>query len=132
MKMLLPFALSSLAFAASVHAATPGEITDQVSQERLEAVVAKLVGFGTRHTLSSQTDPKRGIGAALKWTQEEFGRYSRACGNCLMIVTPSDTVTGDRGPARERRSQAGGDHLGPYRQPGDRRDELGRGRSRGQ
>jgi hypothetical protein len=70
-----------------------------VSTERLRAVVEKLVGFGTRHTLSSQTDPKRGIGASLKWTEAEFGRYSRACGGCLRIVTPSDVVTGRRVPA---------------------------------
>jgi hypothetical protein len=73
-----------------------------VSQERLHAIVEKLVSFGTRHTLSSQTDPKRGIGAALKWTEEEFTRYSRACGNCLRIVRPSDTVTGRRVPTPTR------------------------------
>ncbi|MEO7177495.1 MAG: M28 family peptidase [Allosphingosinicella sp.] len=76
----------------------PREITDEVSQDRIHAVVATLVGFGTRHTLSSQADPKRGIGAALKWTEAEFGRYSRACGGCLRTVTPSDTVTGRRVP----------------------------------
>jgi len=79
-------------------AATPQEIADQVSQDRIRAVVEKLVSFGTRHTLSSQTDPKRGIGAALRWTEAEFGRYSRACGNCLRIEKPSDVVTGRRVP----------------------------------
>ena len=39
------------------------------------------MSFGTRHTLSSQTDPKRGIGAALNWTEAEFNRYRR-CGDC--------------------------------------------------
>jgi hypothetical protein len=69
-----------------------------VREERLRAVVEKLVSFGTRHTLSSQTDPKRGIGASLRWTEAEFGRYSRACGGCLRIVTPSEVVTGRRIP----------------------------------
>ena len=59
-------------------AATPREIADAVSQERLRAIVEKLVSFGTRHTLSSQTDPKRGIGASLRWTEAEFGRYSKS------------------------------------------------------
>ena len=27
----------------------------------------KLVSFGTRHTLSDQDDPERGIGAARDW-----------------------------------------------------------------
>jgi hypothetical protein len=34
------------------------------SPARLKASVGALVGFGTRHTLSTTTDPKRGIGAA--------------------------------------------------------------------
>ncbi|PWG01565.1 M28 family metallopeptidase [Sphingosinicella humi] len=79
-------------------AATPQEIADDVSEQQLRGTVEKLVSFGTRHTLSSQTDPKRGIGAALRWAEDEFDRYSKACGGCLTIVTPSDTVTGRRVP----------------------------------
>ena len=94
--LLLPALLFSMPAAAA--AAAPREIADDVSQARIRALVEKLVSFGTRHTLSSQTDPKRGIGAALKWTQDEFGRYSRACGGCLRIETPSDVVTGRRVP----------------------------------
>lgn len=91
-------ALAALAFSASASAVTPREAADHVSQERLRAIVEKLVSFGTRHTLSSQTDPKRGIGAALDWTEAEFRRYGRACGGCLRIERPSDTVTGRRVP----------------------------------
>src|SRR5688500_15995017 len=90
---LAPFLLPAPALGA-----TPQEIADDVSQQRLRAIVEKLVSFGTRHTLSSQTDPKRGIGASLRWTEAEFGRYSRACGGCLRVVTPSDVVTGRRVP----------------------------------
>ncbi|MGI8932364.1 MAG: M20/M25/M40 family metallo-hydrolase [Sphingomicrobium sp.] len=74
------------------------EIVGPVSGARMKATVEKLVSFGTRHTLSSQTDPKRGIGASLKWTEGEFRRYSKACRGCLTIVAPSDTVTGRRVP----------------------------------
>lgn len=94
----LALLVPALLLSAAASAAPPREIADEVSQERIHAVVEKLVSFGTRHTLSSQTDPKRGIGAALKWAEAEFGRYSRACGNCLGVVTPSDTVTGRRVP----------------------------------
>ena len=96
--LLLPAFLLS----APAAAATPQEIADDVSQERLRAIVEKLVSFGTRHTLSSQTDPKRGIGASLRWTEAEFGRYSRACGGCLRVATPSDVVTGRRVPTPTR------------------------------
>ncbi|MFL6861510.1 MAG: M28 family peptidase, partial [Allosphingosinicella sp.] len=96
--LLLAAAASSTAQPLAQPPATPGQIAGEVSQERLHAIVERLVSFGTRHTLSSQTDPKRGIGASLNWAAEELGRYSRACGNCLAVVRPSDTVTGRRVP----------------------------------
>ncbi len=52
--------------------------------------------------MSSQTDPKRGIGAALEWTRGEFQQDSAACGNCLTIVDPSETFTGARIPTPTR------------------------------
>ena len=73
-------------------------LADQVSQERLRATVERLVGFGTRHTLSARDHPTRGIGAALNWTEAEFRTISRGCGGCLEIVRPSDTVTNRRIP----------------------------------
>jgi Peptidase family M28 len=69
-----------------------------VSETRLRADVEKLVSFGTRHTLSSETDKKRGIGAARRWAEGEFRKVSKLCGNCLEIVLPETTVTGDRIP----------------------------------
>src|SRR3954467_10880189 len=77
-------------------------IVAPVSAAQLRSNVEKLVSFGTRHTLSSQTDPKRGIGAALEWGRSEFQRYSSACGNCLTIVDPSEVFTNDRIPTPTR------------------------------
>src|SRR4051812_17871161 len=73
-------------------------IVAPVSATRMKATVEKLVSFGTRHTLSSQTDPKRGIGAALTWAESELGRYSAECGNCLEVRRATDVFTGDRIP----------------------------------
>ncbi len=39
----------------------------QISPANLQADDSALVGFGTRHTASSQTDPVRGVGAAANW-----------------------------------------------------------------
>ncbi|HXC81938.1 MAG TPA: M20/M25/M40 family metallo-hydrolase, partial [Trebonia sp.] len=39
----------------------------QIDPARIEATIQTLVSFGTRHTASSQTDPVRGIGAAVNW-----------------------------------------------------------------
>ncbi len=92
-----------LAAAASAQGAAPAPvplrtIADQVSEQRLRATVERLVGFGTRHTLSVRDHPTRGIGAALNWAESEFRQMSRACGGCLEIVRPSDTVTNRRIP----------------------------------
>jgi acetylornithine deacetylase/succinyl-diaminopimelate desuccinylase-like protein len=77
-------------------------IVAPVRQAQLRHTIETLVGFGTRHTLSSQTDPKRGIGAALNWAESEFNRYSAACGNCLTVARTSETFTGDRLPGPTR------------------------------
>ena len=73
-------------------------IADEVSEERLRATVERLIGFGTRHTLSARDHPTRGIGAALNWTESEFRSFSQECGGCLEIARPSDTVTNARIP----------------------------------
>src|SRR5215213_3774770 len=78
------------------------QIVQPVSGAQMKKTVEKLVSFGTRHTLSSQTSRKRGIGAALEWTRGEFQRYSAACGNCLTIVDPAETFTGTRIPVATR------------------------------
>lgn len=57
----------------------------EVSATRIESDIRKLVSFGTRNTLSSQDDPKRGIGAARDWIYEEFMRISKDCGGCLDV-----------------------------------------------
>ena len=71
---------------------------DNVAEERLRADVETLVSFGTRHTLSSQDDPKRGIGAAVNWALDEFRRIGATCGDCLEVLPVSDSVTGPRIP----------------------------------
>jgi hypothetical protein len=64
----------------------------------LKANVEKLVSFGTRHTLSSATDPKRGIGAARAWAAAEFEAIGRACGGCIIVDQPERRFEGPRAP----------------------------------
>ncbi len=68
------------------------EIARKVDSARMKATVEKLVSFGTRHTLSSQTDPKRGIGAAVRWAEAEMKKLG------LQTLQTCDTVTGRRIP----------------------------------
>ncbi|HEY1679351.1 MAG TPA: M28 family metallopeptidase [Candidatus Sulfotelmatobacter sp.] len=70
-------------------------VLQQVSAQRIQANIAKLVSFGTRLTLSAQ-DPAsiaagHGIGAAREWLKSEFERYSKDCGGCLEVKTDSFT-----------------------------------------
>lgn len=72
--------------------------TPAADPARLKLLVETLVSFGTRHTLSSTTDPKRGIGAARNWGAVEFARLSKACGGCLTVERISDRFEGPRAP----------------------------------
>jgi len=94
---MIKYALTLAALIAAPLAAQDHP-ADKVSEQRLKADVEKLVSFGTRHTLSSQTDPKRGIGAAVDWGLDEFRRIGAKCGNCLEVLPVGETVTGPRIP----------------------------------
>jgi hypothetical protein len=94
---------ASLALIAAAPAPFPSEpyaqlrqIVAPVSGAELKKNVEALVGFGTRHTLSSPTDPKRGIGAALSWAESRFKSFG------LETIRPCDTVTGRRVPGPTR------------------------------
>jgi hypothetical protein len=67
----------------------------QVSAERIQANIEKLVSFGTRSTISAQDAAAiasgRGVGAAREWIKSEFERYSKDCGGCLEVKTDSFT-----------------------------------------
>jgi len=52
------------------------KLVASISEERLSALVQKLAGFGTRHTLSDTDSPTRGIGAARQWIFDEMTRSS--------------------------------------------------------
>jgi hypothetical protein len=48
----------------------------EISSRRIERSIRTLAGFGTPHTLSTQTDPTRGIGAARDWILQQFQQYA--------------------------------------------------------
>ena len=63
----------------------------EVSPQRIEQTIAKLVSFGTRHTLSvnnpGAASSEQGIVAARNWIKTELQRYSADCGGCLEVQT---------------------------------------------
>jgi len=90
----IPLVVAAL---AAVGAIQPAAAQD-VSTERLKSDVEKLVSFGTRHTLSSDSDPERGIGAARRWAAGEFRKSAEACGGCLEVAMPEAMMSGPRIP----------------------------------
>ncbi|HEX4693080.1 M28 family metallopeptidase [Sphingomonas sp.] len=90
MRKRLP--LIALLLAAAAPASEP------TSPVAMKATVTALVGFGTRHTLSTTTDPKRGIGAARAWAKARFEAIGAACGGCITTETISRNFTGPRAP----------------------------------
>ena len=69
------------------------KIIDEVSSERIEKDIRKLVSFGTRHTLSDTISKKRGIGAARRWIKSEFEKISNDCNNCLEVFYQKNYFT---------------------------------------
>src|SRR5262249_28908424 len=61
------------------------QLLSQINQNNLQATVQKLISFGTRHTLSSQTDQNRGIGAATAWVFGQLQTYAAASGGNMTV-----------------------------------------------
>jgi Zn-dependent M28 family amino/carboxypeptidase len=69
------------------------DIIDGVSASRIEQDIKKLVGFGTRHTLSDTLSNSRGIGAARRWIKAEFDQISSDCTDCLEVFYQKNYYT---------------------------------------
>jgi Peptidase family M28 len=67
------------------------KMVSEVSKDSLESYIKKLVSFGTRNTLSTQTDPTRGIGAARNWVLHRFSDFAKQSNGRLTAFI--DTVT---------------------------------------
>ncbi|CAK5263232.1 unnamed protein product [Mycena citricolor] len=61
----------------------------QIDPARIEAIITKLVSFGTRNTMSNQTDPVRGIGAARDWIAAEMRSFAATSGGRMTVAVPS-------------------------------------------
>jgi hypothetical protein len=61
------------------------QLLKQIDPDRIKATIQRLVGFGTRHTASSQTDPVRGIGAATAWVYQQMQGVASASGGNMTV-----------------------------------------------
>lgn len=65
------------------------------NKDSLRANVEKMVSFGTRHTMSSTTDPKRGIGAARNWVLAKFRHYAKNSGGRMEVYLQNQDLQPD-------------------------------------
>ncbi len=91
--------MKQLLLAALLMAAAPAPAPAPAA---LHDTIAKLVSFGTRHTLSTTTDPAHGIGAARRWVAGRFAEIGRTCSGCLAVETIGTMASGPRAPAGVR------------------------------
>jgi hypothetical protein len=66
-----------------------GRLLREIDHRRIEATIHRLVAFGTRHTLSTQTDPVRGIGAATEWVFEQLQAIAATSGGRMTVEKQS-------------------------------------------
>jgi len=60
-------------------------ILSTIDAKHVEHTINTLVSFGTRNTLSSQSDPKRGIGAARDWIYSELEKIAATSGGRMTV-----------------------------------------------
>jgi len=51
------------------------KMVSEVNKDSLQSYIKNMVSFGTRNTLSTQTNPTRGIGAARNWVLQKFNSF---------------------------------------------------------
>lgn len=71
------------------------KMVNEVSKDSLQSYIKKLVSFGTRSTLSTQTDPSRGIGAARNWVLSRFNEFAKQSNGRLTAFIDTTTLLPD-------------------------------------
>lgn len=67
----------------------------EISSDSLKSYINKLVSFGTRSTLSTTTDKKKGIGAAREWVVQRFNEFGKGSGGRLTAFVDTTTLAAD-------------------------------------
>ena len=71
------------------------KMVKEVSPDSLKLYIKTLVAFGTRNTLSTQTDPKRGIGAARNWVLGKFNEMAKHSNERMSAIIDTTTLQPD-------------------------------------
>ena len=67
----------------------------EVSADSLKSHITKLVGFGTRHTMSATDGRTRGIGAAREWVLAKFRNYAKNSNGSMEVFLMAEDLQQD-------------------------------------
>lgn len=70
-------------------------MVEEVSADSLKSYIEAMVSFGTRHTLSTQKEARRGIGAAKNWVLGKFNAFARESGGRMSAYIDSTIYKAD-------------------------------------
>ncbi|HTH32447.1 MAG TPA: hypothetical protein VL946_13950, partial [Lacibacter sp.] len=71
------------------------KMVKEISPDSLKAHVLKMVSFGTRHTMSTVTDQKNGIGAAREWVVAKFKEFAKQSKGRMTAFVDTTTLQPD-------------------------------------
>src|SRR5438270_8304548 len=71
------------------------QMVKEISSDSLKSYITKLVSFGTRSTLSTVSDKKKGIGAAREWVVQRFREFARNSGGRMTAYVDTTTLSAD-------------------------------------
>src|SRR4051794_3176089 len=71
------------------------QMVHEVSPDSLQSHITRMVSFGTRSTISAQTDTKKGIAAARNYVLSKFNEFAKQSGGRLTAVIDTTTIPAD-------------------------------------
>lgn len=71
------------------------QMIKEISPDSLKSYINTLVSFGTRSTLSTTTDKKKGIGAAREWVVQKFKQIAKNSNGRMTAYLDTTTLKAD-------------------------------------
>ena len=94
--LFLLFAYTSQAQTIIQRDAEIDAMVKEISADSMKSYITRMVSFGTRNTLSSTTDKKRGIGAAREWVVQKFNEFAKASNGRMTAYVDTITLQPDK------------------------------------
>ena len=72
------------------------QMVKEISPDSLRSYIQTMVNFGTRNTLSTQTEKKRGIGAARLYVLQKMNEFASKSNGRLTAIIDTTTLQADK------------------------------------